>query len=90
MGNIVYYKKKSLILHWGFTEDTMFLYEIFIVYAKGDFEPTVLLTEQPFYCARNEEEAKIKSGAYRKIEPTWDPAGVTIICREIGHFTVAK
>ena len=71
-------------------ENTMYLYEVFIVYHKAGQDPVLRMTTQPYYFARNEEEAKIKSQAYFLVDASWDPAGVTIICNEISQINTAK
>jgi len=85
----VIYHKKSLVLNIR-QEDTMNLYEIFVVYAVVGAKPIIRLPANPFYCARDEEEAKILSRAIELIEPEWDPEGVTVICHELGSFKVKK
>ena len=85
----VIYDKKSLIMNLR-QEDTMYLYEIFVVYVAEGFKPIVKLPKSPYYCARNEEEAKIASRAVELVDPGWDPEGVTIICNELGQIKVKK
>jgi hypothetical protein len=71
-------------------EDTMNIYEIFVVYAVVGAKPIILLPPHPFYCARNEEEAKIASRAVEIVDLAWDPEAVTIVCHELGSFQVKK
>ena len=83
------YHKESLIMNLR-QEDTMNLYEIFVVYAVVGAKPIIRLPSHPFYCARNEEEAKVASRAVELVDPAWDPEGVTIVCHELGSFQVKK
>ena len=62
-------------------ENKMNFYEVFLIYPVGD---VLTVWNRVDVFARNEEEAKIRSGTYRTIGDDWDVDKMTIICRVVG------
>ena len=67
--------------------DSMKLYEVFLIYPVGD---VLTVWNRVDVFARNEEEAKIKSGTYRTIGDDWDVDRMTIICRVVGTVNTGE
>lgn len=67
--------------------DTMYLYKVWLVYG-GDRDDVSVSSAQNHVVAKDEEDAKIKSGIYKDIPKDWDSDYITIICQCIGDVNV--
>jgi hypothetical protein len=65
----------------------MVLYDVYLVYGENRKKP-VVIREQ--VVARDEEDAKVKSGLMAKVDQDWDADYLTFICDEIGEVKVKE
>ena len=68
-------------------ETMYYLWQVFLVYGKGD---TCSPCMPKYVIAKDSEEAKIKSGVYKDIPDSWDSEYVTILCLTLGEVKVPK
>jgi len=66
--------------------DIMFLYRVYLVYAADRKNPQIVTTGSTV--AKDEEDAKIKSGVYAKIQADWDPDYITIVAEQVAEVRV--
>lgn len=68
--------------------ETMNLWDVYLVYAENRKSPTIL----PVYgvIARDEEDAKIKSGLMKSVLSEWDADYLTFIVKNIGMVKVKE
>lgn len=65
----------------------MKLYEVWTVYVEDQKKPIIAWQR---LVARDQEEAKIKSGLLKEIDDTWDTDYLTVIVKEIGDVKVKE
>ena len=66
----------------------MTLYDVYLVYAEDRKNPIV---HRVFgVIARDEEDAKIKSGLMQQVQDDWDADYLNFICKEIGDVKVKE
>jgi len=66
--------------------DIMILYDVYLVYAEDRKNPIVI--NKFGVIARDEEDAKIKSGLMKEVQDEWDADYLNFICKEIGDVKV--
>lgn len=68
--------------------DIMVLYDVYLVYAEDRKNPIVI--NRFGVIARNEEDAKIKSGLMKEVQDNWDADYLNFIVKEIGDVKVKE
>lgn len=63
------------------------LYDVYMVYAESLVSPVV---EHVFVLAKNEDDAKIKSGLMKKVDEKWDTDYLSFLLRPIGRVAFKK
>jgi hypothetical protein len=66
--------------------DIMFLYRVYLIYAADRKNPKIVTTGSTI--AKDDEDAKIKSGVYAQIDASWDADYVTIIAEMVAEVKV--
>ena len=66
--------------------DIMYLYRVYLIYAADRKNPVVVTTGSTI--AKDDDDAKVKSGVYQKILPEWDADYVTIITEKVAEVKV--
>lgn len=66
--------------------EKMTLYKVWMIY--GGDRKNLIIDSQDGVLAKNEEDAKIKSGLMQKVNQEWDADYLTFICQEIGDVNV--
>lgn len=64
------------------------LYEVFLVYGEDRKAPVISATERVI--ANDDEDARVKSGIYSKIEKEWDADYLTILVRNLGAVKIKE
>lgn len=64
------------------------LYEVFLVYGEDRKNPIVTKAENVI--ANDDEDARVKSGIYSKVEKEWDADYLTIIVRSLGAVKIKE
>ncbi len=62
------------------------LYDVYLVYAENRDCPATF--RKDYVIASSEEDAKIKSGLMKEVNPAWDDDYLTFIVRKIGDIKV--
>lgn len=71
-------------------EDKMYLWEIWVIYTGDIGCPIVKVPVCGYTVAKDAEEAKLKSGAYKLVEDDWDKDYVTVMTKQICEVRVPK
>lgn len=66
--------------------NTMELYNVYLVYAEDRKKPVVKRVDGVL--AKNTEDAKVKSGLMKDVDPEWDSDYLNFICEHIGTVNV--
>ena len=66
--------------------DIMFLYRVYLIYAADRKNPQVITTGSTI--AKDDEDAKVKSGVYQKIDAEWDADYITVVCEKVAEVKV--
>lgn len=69
------------------TENQATLYDVYLIYAEKLTEPIV---KKASVIAKNEDDAKIKSGLMKEVNEKWDTDYLTFITNPIGIVTFKK
>jgi len=64
------------------------LYEVFLVYGEDRKNPIISATERVI--ANDDEDARVKSGIYSKVQKEWDADYLTIIVRDLGAVKIKE
>jgi hypothetical protein len=64
------------------------LYEVFLVYGEDRKNPVISATERVI--ANDDEDARVKSGIYSKVEKEWDADYLTIIVHNLGAVKIKE
>jgi hypothetical protein len=66
--------------------DIMFLYRVYLIYAEDRKNPMIVTTGSTV--AKDDDDAKVKSGVYAKILPDWDADYITVVVEKVGEVKV--
>jgi len=64
------------------------LYEVFLVYGEDRKNPFISATERVI--ASDDEDARVKSGIYSRVEKEWDADYLTIIVHNLGAVKIKE
>lgn len=68
-------------------ENEAYLYDVYLIYAENLTKPIV---KKGSAIARTDEDAKIKSGLMKEIDPQWDSDYLSILVKQIGVVRFKK
>ncbi len=64
------------------------LFEVMVIYSKDPKNIVVCTPTHGYVAAGDVEQAKVKSGVYAAIHPSWDTDYVQILVRQVGAVKV--
>jgi hypothetical protein len=72
--------------------EIMYLYDVWMIYAEDRKEPVVdnAIIEHKQVIAKDEDDAKVKSGVMQLVEKHWDSDYLSFIVNEIGEVKVKE
>jgi len=83
-------EKLSKEVHKHFNKDKevdiMFLYRVYLIYAADRKNPKIVTTGSTI--AKDDEDAKVKSGVYLNIDAEWDADYITVVSEKVAEVKV--